>query len=684
MKKLLLLVTVLISAAVSAQNYNMPSGTNTISTCSGNFYDSGGPGSDYGSLQDRVYTICPSTPGAKIRVNFSAFDLQNNTDYLYIFDGTTTGAPSLGVYTGTTSPGIVQATVSNASGCLTFRFTSNLTNNQPGWAGVISCISPCQTINSSITSSTPAAGAGGIIRICQGQNVSFTGSGTFSSSSAGATYSWNFGDGTSANGINVNHTYSTAGGYLVNLTITDPSSCTSTNLNNQVVQVSTTPTINTSATPSTLCTNQFSALNAAVTMNTFTSNCTPPVSGTTFLPDGTGVSYTTSITADCYAPGATITSANDFINLCLNIEHSFLGDLSIRFICPNGQSMVLKAYPGGSGTYLGSPLDDPAVGPGTGTTYCFTPSASTLLISGTTTTAGSPAGSSIVAGDYQPVQPFSNMIGCPLNGSWTIEVTDNLGIDNGYIFNWDFNLTAALNLVPAFTPTIVSQGWVANPTLYPVNSTQANALPTAMGVQCYTYSVTDNFGCTYTAPQCINVNCMSLPVGLVSFDAKPVENSRVELSWVTESEEDNDRFEVDRSLDGENWEKIYVTSGAGDSQEELHYEAVDPSPYRGISYYRLRQIDTDGTERVSDIDVVNLSADGLVIYPNPANEFLVLEGNTAELADFQLLDALGKDVKAQVPVSKIYDAKLELDLSNLAKGTYMIKTTTATYLIVKQ
>ena len=688
MKVLLTALLLLVGNTLLAQTYTMPgTGTSNASTCSGNFYDSGGPGAlnsnQYSNNENGVYVFCPSASGNRAQITFSMLDINNN-DFLEIFDGNSVAAASLGVYTNTTtSPGTITASVGNASGCLTVRFTSNGNGRAAGWAATLGCVVvACQTITANFVSSSPAA-SGGVVRVCQGQSVNFVGSGTFSTSGTGATYTWSFGDGTTANGTNVNHVFP-AGSYAVNLTITDPNGCFNNNNLNRQVQVSTTPTINTSATPATLCTNQFSALNAAVTMTPYVVNCTPPISGTTFLPDGTGVSYTTTVTTNCYPPGATITSANDFVNLCLNIEHSYLGDLSVRFICPNGQSMVLKAYPGGAGTYLGSPLDDPTVGPGTGRTYCFTPTATTLLTAGTTSSAGSPAGNSVVAGDYRPVDPFTNMIGCPLNGNWTIQVTDNLAADNGYIFDWGFNLTAALNAAQSFTPTIVSQGWVPAAGLYNVNATQANAVMGTMGVHCFTYSVTDNFGCTYTAPQCINVNCMSLPVGLVSFDAVAVENSRVELSWVTESEEDNDRFEVDRSIDGENWEKIYVMSGAGDSQEELHYSTVDPSPYKGISYYRLRQIDTDGTERVSDIDVVNLSADGLVIYPNPANDFLILEGNAAELESFRLLDAQGRDVKAQIPVKTTYDAKLELDITGLAKGTYTIQTSTAAYLVVKQ
>jgi hypothetical protein len=345
LKKIFTIIVTLFSVInLYSQNYNMTNGN--ISTCSGTFYDNGGTG-NYTSNQTLVFTICPSTPGSKIRVNFTAFNLENNFDFLQIYDGNSTAALSLGAYTGTAGPGIVQATSGNASGCLTFRFTSDNIVVSSGWIGTITCIAPCQTITSNFLSSNPAPQADGIIRICQGQSVTFNGSGTFSNSSTGANYSWTFNGVSPQNGQSVTRSFPTAGSYIVNLNITDPSGCTNSNALNRIVQVSTTPTFITSATPSTICQGQTTTLNAGVTMTPFVANCTPVVAGTTFLPDGTGASYTTSIPVNCYGPTQTITSANNIQNICLNMEHSYLGDLQIRIICPNGQSSILKAYPGG-------------------------------------------------------------------------------------------------------------------------------------------------------------------------------------------------------------------------------------------------------------------------------------------------------------------------------------------------
>ena len=480
----------------------------TTSACSGTFYDTGGSGSNYTNNQDITYTICPSTPGAKVKLVFSSFSLENNYDFMYVYDGNSTAAPSLGTYTGTTSPGTVQATSSNSSGCITIRFTSDGSTTSTGWAAAISCIVPCQTITSNFVTSNPAPNASGVIQICQGQSVTFNGSGTFSNSGTGASYVWSFGNGSTANGSTVSNTFTTAGAYTVNLNITDPNGCTNSNLINKVVQVSTTPTITTSVAPNPICVGQSANLSANVTMTPYVQNCTPPVSGTTFLPDGSGVSYQTPITVNCFANTQTVQSASDIQNICVTMEHSYMGDLQIELICPNGQTVILKSYAnGGGGTYLGCPIDNTTGGPGSGRTYCFTPTATTLLTAGATSSCGSPAGASVNAGNYMPTQALSGFIGCPLNGQWIIKVTDNLAADDGYIFNWDVNFNSALQpAATSFTPTIVSQGWVNTSGLTPTGATTATVTPTTAGSNCYTYSLTDNFGCSYSNVQCLTVN----------------------------------------------------------------------------------------------------------------------------------------------------------------------------------
>jgi subtilisin-like proprotein convertase family protein len=489
-------------------NINMSNGSST--TCNTNFYDNGGPNNNYTNSQNLTYTICPSTPGALVQVNFTAFNLQNN-DFLTIFNGPNTTSPVLGTFTGAVSPGLIQASLPNAGGCLTFRFTSNGNGNTTGWVANVSCYTPCQTITANLLSSLPAAQADGVIRICAGQTINFVGSGTFSQSGVGANYLWDFGNGTTGNAASSTATYAAVGTYIVDFDIS-LNGCTNSNNIAQVVQVAAPPTIATAATPLVLCQGQSSNLSATVANTPYIFNCTTPYSGLTYLLDGNGVTYSTTIPVDCYNPGQTIQSAADISDICLTMEHSYLGDLSIVITCPNGQSTTLHNFPGGNGTYLGCPLDDPAVGPGGYSTYCFTPTATTLLVNGATSNCGTPVGASINGGNYMPAQPFTTLIGCPLDGNWTISVTDFLNLDNGYISSWDINFNPNIpGVTGSFTPTVVSQGWVSTTGLAATGATTATVTPTTVGQNCYTYSATNNFGCTTTQVQCVTVTAGVIP-----------------------------------------------------------------------------------------------------------------------------------------------------------------------------
>ncbi len=117
--------------------FNM--GNGTITACSGDFYDSGGPSGNYNDSEDYTLTFLPATAGAKVRVSFTSFNTELNYDYLKVYDGTTTSGALLGNFHGTSIPGTLTAT--NPEGALTFRFTSDGSVVRAGWQAVLSCYS---------------------------------------------------------------------------------------------------------------------------------------------------------------------------------------------------------------------------------------------------------------------------------------------------------------------------------------------------------------------------------------------------------------------------------------------------------------------------------------------------------------------------------------------------------------
>ena len=127
----------------------------SVTTCSGIFYDSGGPNSNYGNNLTYTMTFYPGTEGAMVCVNFTEFNTESGYDYLYIYNGTSTDATQIGRYDGTTSPGTVMAT--NEAGALTFKFTSDSGVNAAGWVATISCFQTDVPMNITV-SANPSKG----------------------------------------------------------------------------------------------------------------------------------------------------------------------------------------------------------------------------------------------------------------------------------------------------------------------------------------------------------------------------------------------------------------------------------------------------------------------------------------------------------------------------------------------
>jgi uncharacterized protein (TIGR02145 family) len=109
----------------------------TITTCSGNFYDSGGQDENYQDYEDCTMTFFPASPGSAVLVIFDDFNTETGYDYLKIYDGPDTDAPLIGSYHGLNNPGTIAAT--NSSGALTFNFTSDISVTRSGWSAKVSC-----------------------------------------------------------------------------------------------------------------------------------------------------------------------------------------------------------------------------------------------------------------------------------------------------------------------------------------------------------------------------------------------------------------------------------------------------------------------------------------------------------------------------------------------------------------
>ncbi|MBP5677494.1 MAG: gliding motility-associated C-terminal domain-containing protein [Bacteroidales bacterium] len=219
---------------------------------------------------------------------------------------------------------------------------------------------------------------------------------------------------------------------------------------------------------------------------------TRSVSERVFLPDGKpcgtmGCSYRASVTFSGFGVNDIIESVEDIEFLRINIEHSYIGDIYINVTCPNTQKATIMRFGGSTtsschtaipttdrgwlsgsnvsgGTYFGLPVDSEDSSfpcdetrysnrPGTGWNYCWSNNTTSgyqyasgdgiIYRSGHASNGSSIDSSNVAAGTrfYHPDQSFQNLVGCPLNGEWYVEVIDGFGVDNGYIFGWELALS---------------------------------------------------------------------------------------------------------------------------------------------------------------------------------------------------------------------------------------------------
>jgi hypothetical protein len=161
-----------------------------------------------------------------------------------------------------------------------------------------------------------------------------------------------------------------------------------------------------------------------------------------------------------------------------------------------------------------------------------------------------------------------------------------------------------------------------------------------------------------------------LPVTFSSFVARQ-SGSRVELSWQTSFERDNEGFEIERSKNAVDFNTLGFVKGIGDFVGKSNYSFTDETPLKGINYYRLKQKDFSGkTDYSRTISVVNLNdlAEEIVISPNPAIEKVRFEfAEINDVQDISMFDTKGQKIKT-------FDKNTnENNIENLPAGSYIIK-----------
>jgi len=159
----------------------------------------------------------------------------------------------------------------------------------------------------------------------------------------------------------------------------------------------------------------------------------------------------------------------------------------------------------------------------------------------------------------------------------------------------------------------------------------------------------------------------TLPVELVHFAAVP-DGGRIALTWATATDQDNERFVVLRSRDAIDFEEVMSMPGAGTSQQMLHYAAYDEHPHPGTTYYRLKQVDHDGTEDYSPMVAVTIKEAGAMVYPNPTDGVVTIRTGNLEMAEVSILNSELQVVRT----ARLVDGDPMLNLSGHPDGMYIL------------
>jgi hypothetical protein len=170
-----------------------------------------------------------------------------------------------------------------------------------------------------------------------------------------------------------------------------------------------------------------------------------------------------------------------------------------------------------------------------------------------------------------------------------------------------------------------------------------------------------------------NIICTALPVELLQFQVQASNGASI-LNWSTATEQNNRHFIIQRSTNLQKWDDIGTIAGKGNSNQQLDYSFIDNNPQPGINFYRLKQVDWDGTFTYSPIQEVRFNEKGqFEVHPNPVQDGISriqfpTDVDPEDAVTGKLLDASGR-----VIWEKQFRDQDFLDLAKLPQGSYFLQ-----------
>lgn len=531
-----LLLCLFAVGTFAQQTITMNSSTNgttvNLTGCSATLYDSGGPNGSYSNNESYRVTVCVPNgfPMVLDVTMLTESQMYNYYDYLSIYEGTGTTGTLIANRIGSQSYGEeFTASYSLNSSCATFVWTTDGSGTYAGFEIQISCGIECQDYTVSITPEAQYDATENAYLGCSGSTVSALvnfphNNENYQQTIDNTNFSWNVlnDQGTQIfEGLGLNELSEplAPGAYFYTLTTTDMNGCQVVS-NTVTVYISVPPTFTgTTVTPS-ICPGDAALLVGVVNPPDEWEMTIEEVNPEQHCFDDNHINAEqTSCFTYAAFPGQTITSASDIESIGMRMEHSYMGDLDIIIQCPNGQRMTLfnQACSGG---FFGEAVDTHTMGSnscsdgpqyvGVGYDYYWTSSNNRGLMS-----ANCPGfDNSLPAGNYQPVDNFSSLVGCPINGEWCVIFIDHLSQDDGTVFQTELHF--ADYIIPAEENRISFQNtydmsetsqdltWNGDDVFQDMTASTMST-PGVPGQHEYTFYATDNFGCTYDTTLVVTV-----------------------------------------------------------------------------------------------------------------------------------------------------------------------------------
>lgn len=168
----------------------------------------------------------------------------------------------------------------------------------------------------------------------------------------------------------------------------------------------------------------------------------------------------------------------------------------------------------------------------------------------------------------------------------------------------------------------------------------------------------------------------TLPVELLTFTATPLPQRKAGLYWSTATETGSDLFMIERSADAAGFDEVARIDGAGNSQHTIAYAFTDEHPLlTDVSYYRLRQVDVNGDEKLSPTVAVRFDTDGFAVIsinadPATASLNIMIASNGLRTLDYRVCDAMGRAVASGTRSVEGSITPLVINARGWAGGTY--------------